>query len=339
MKSFNERNPVTIAVVGLVALTVIALGTFYWNKLPLINSSTGYSADFTEAAGLRSGDDVRVAGVKVGTVSSVRLEGTHVRVDFAVGGTWVGNDSTAQIKIKTLLGQKFLAIDPLGDRRLPAGATIPLDRTTAPYDVTTALEGLGSRLSGIDTTQLAKSFTTLADAFRNTPAAVRTSLHGLSALSQTIASRDQQLALLLRNTRRITDVLATDDPQIAALVRDGDVLLQELQARSDAVTQLFDGTQRLSRELAGLVRDNTATLHPALAHLDRVTSILQANQANLQHALQLLGPYYRLLTDALGNGPWLDTYLCGLFTASGAPQLDSTAVRNCAPQAAAGTGG
>jgi phospholipid/cholesterol/gamma-HCH transport system substrate-binding protein len=337
MKSFNERNPITIAVVGLVALTVIALGAFYWNRLPLINSTTSYSADFAEAAGLRSGDDVRVAGVKVGTVSSVRLEGAHVRVDFGVGGTWVGNDSTAQIKIKTLLGQKFLGIDPLGDARLPAGSTIPLDRTTAPYDVTTALEGLGSRLQDIDTTQLAKSFTTLADTFRNTPAAVRTSLHGLSALSETIASRDQQLALLLRNTRRITDVLSSDNPQIAALVRDGNVLLAELQARSAAVTQLFDGTQRLSRQLVGLVRDNTATLHPALAQLDRVTSILQANQANLQHALHLLGPYYRLLTDALGNGPWLDTYLCGLFTVTGAPQLDATAQRNCAPQA--GNGG
>jgi phospholipid/cholesterol/gamma-HCH transport system substrate-binding protein len=164
-------------------------------------------------------------------------------------------------------------------------------------------------------------------------------LRGLSALSRTIASRDQQLTQLLRNTRSISDVLATDDPQIAALVRDGNVLLQELQARSDAVTQLFDGTQRLSRQLIGLVHDNSATLRPALTQLDRVTSILQTNQANLQHALHLLGPYYGLLTDALGNGPWLDTYLCGLFTASGAPQLDATAERNCSPQASSGNGG
>lgn len=339
MKSFNERNPVTIAVVGLVVIAAVALGAFYWNKLPLINSSTGYHADFAEAAGLRSGDDVTVAGVKVGSVSGVSLEGTHVRVDFSVSGAWIGNTSRAEIKIKTLLGQKYLAIEPLGGTRLAAGSTIPLDRTTAPYDVTTALEGLGSRLGHIDENQLAKSFTTLADTFRNTPAAVHRTLAGLSALSRTIASRDEQLGQLLRNTRQLTDVLTSDDPQIAKLVRDGNLLLQELRARSAAVTQLFEGTQRLSRQLVGLVDDNRATLHPALARLDRVTTVLQANQANLQHALRLLGPYYGLLTDAIGNGPWLDTYVCGLFTVTGTPQLNPTAQRNCAPQAPTGNGG
>lgn len=337
MKSFNERNPITIAVVGLVAIAVVTLGAFYWKHLPLINSTTGYSANFAEAAGLKSGDDVRVAGVKVGTVSGVTLQGTHVHVGFTVSGAWVGNQSTAEIKIETLLGQKFLSIDPLGGQPLAAGATIPLARTVAPYDVTTALEGLGARLTTINTDQLARSFTTLADAFRHTPHAVRVSLHGLTALSRTIASRDQALTLLLRNTRQLTDVIASDDPQIAALIRDGNTLLQELQARSAAITALLRGTQRLGTQLTGLVRDNTATLHPALAQLDRVTTILQNNQANLDNALRLLGPYYSLLTDAVGNGPWLDTYICGLFTVHDVPQLNSTAQRNCAPQAPPGS--
>src|SRR6201999_300975 len=102
--------------------------------------STGYHADFTEAAGLRSGDDVRVAGVSVGKVSDISLEGTHVRVDFAVDTTWIGDSSTAAIKIKTLLGQKYLAIDPLGDKSLDPDTAIPLSRTSSTYDVTTALE-------------------------------------------------------------------------------------------------------------------------------------------------------------------------------------------------------
>ncbi|HET6877898.1 MAG TPA: MCE family protein [Jatrophihabitans sp.] len=338
MKSFNERNPVTIAVVGMLAIAVIALGTFYWNHLPLVGNSTGYVADFAEAGGLQSGDDVRVAGVKVGTVSDVSLEGTHVRVDFDVAGTWIGDRSTAAIGIKTLLGRKYLAVDPLGDHALPAGATIPLARTTALYDVTTALEGLGSQLGHIDTAQLGRSFEAIAGAFRNTPASVRASLRGLTALSRTIASRDDELALLVRNTRRITDVLAADNPQIDALLRDGNLLLSELQRRSAAVTALFNGTQQLSRQLTGLVADNNATLAPALTQLNRVTTLLENNQANLDNALRLIGPYYSLLNDAVGTGPWLDTYICGLFTLRGVPQLNSTAQRNCAPQAPPGAG-
>jgi phospholipid/cholesterol/gamma-HCH transport system substrate-binding protein len=68
-----------------------------------------------------------------------------------------------------------------------------------------------------------------------------------------------------------------------------------------------------------------------------VTTILQNNQANLDNALRLLGPYYSLLTDTVGNGPWLDTYICGLFTLQDVPQLNSTAQRNCAPQAPSGS--
>lgn len=335
MRSFNERNPVTIAVVGIVVVVLVVLGVFYWQKLPFVDTGTTYHAEFSEAAGLQSGDDVTVAGVKVGTVSGVRLDGTRVRVDFKVSGTWVGNASTVAIKIKTLLGQKYLDVDPLGTQDQDAGQTIPEARTSSPYDVSTALEGLGGQLSAINTTQLAASFTALADAFRNTPAAAHASLEGIARLSQTVASRDQALAKLVQNTRQITQVLADDNPQIQGLLRDGNLLLSELQSRSTAITALFQGTQRLSKQLSGLVDDNNATLAPALTQLQRVGTILQANQANLQNALHLLGPYYSMLNDAVGTGPWLDTYICGLFTAQGTPQLNPTAQRDCSP----GTGG
>jgi phospholipid/cholesterol/gamma-HCH transport system substrate-binding protein len=332
-RSFMERNPVTIAVVGLLTTVAVVLVAFYWDRLPLVNNNTGYHADFSEAAGLRSGDDVLVAGVDVGTVSGVSLEGTHVRVDFDVDGTWIGDRSKAAIKIKTLLGRKYLAIDPLGNQPQNPDTPIGLDRTSAPYDVTTALEGLGGRLGQIDTTQLAKSFTAIADTFRNTPAVVRSSLTGLSRLSQTIASRDNALALLVQNTRRITAVLSRDNPHIDALVRDGNLLLRELQGRSAAITALLRGTQALSHQLDGLVADNDKTLAPALAQLNRIATILQNNQGNLDNALRLIGPYYTLLNDAVGSGPWLDVYLCGLFAPNGDPQLNATAQRNCAPQA------
>jgi phospholipid/cholesterol/gamma-HCH transport system substrate-binding protein len=123
------------------------------------------------------------------------------------------------------------------------------------------------------------------------------------------------------------------------LLRDGNLLLQELRSRSAAITALFKGTQSLSKQLTGLVDDNQATLNPALRQLSRVTAILQRNQANLDNALRLIGPYYNLLNNAVGNGRWLDTYICGLFTLRGIPELDSTAQRNCAPQAPTGNGG
>lgn len=347
MRSFAERNPVTIAVVGLVVLLVVFLGIFYSRDLPVVGDGPTYTADFSEAAGLRPGDDVTVAGVHVGTVSGVSLEGGHVRVEFRVKNAWMGDRSTAAIRIKTLLGAKYLAISPVGTERLRTSQTIPLSRTSAPFDVTTAFEQLSSTVSEVDTDQLAQSFEALSQAFSGTPDTVKATLSGLTDLSRTIASRDAQLSALLSNTEQVTATLVTSNDQIQSLIDDGDALLTELQARSDAITSLLQGTVQLSQQLTGLVQDNQATLAPALASLNTVADVLQRNQQNLQTALQELGPYYSMLNDALGNGHWLDTYICGLFqttpqpvTGAGnvlPPELDPTAQRDCAPQAGGGS--
>src|SRR5262249_20196671 len=136
--SIRERNPVLVGLAGLAIVAVVALLAFFSGSLPVIGGGTTYTADFTEAAGLRSGNEVRVAGVKVGSVTGVSLDGTHVKVTFKVKNAWVGNASTAAIKIKTLLGEKYLAVDPLGTAAQNPGQAIPASRTTSPYDVTQA---------------------------------------------------------------------------------------------------------------------------------------------------------------------------------------------------------
>jgi phospholipid/cholesterol/gamma-HCH transport system substrate-binding protein len=301
-----------VGVIGIVVLAVIGLLTYYSDDLPIIGGGTTYTADFTEAAGLASGNEVRVAGVKVGTVSKVSLDGARVKVAFKVKDTWVGSASTVAIKIKTLLGEKYLAVDPLGAKDQDPSQTIPESRTVSPYDVTDAFNGLANTVGQIDTGRLAQSFQDIADTFGNTGPDVHSTLQGLAALSETISSRDNQLAQLLANTKQITGDLANEDTQFTQLLNDGGQLLAELQARRQAISALLTGTVQLSKELSGLVTDNQKTLAPALSELDAVTTVLRNNQANLDKALQLAGPYYRLVGNTMGNGHWLDTYICGL---------------------------
>jgi phospholipid/cholesterol/gamma-HCH transport system substrate-binding protein len=333
MRSFGERNPVIIAVIGIVALVLIGVAAFYANDLPFIGGGTDYSANFTDAAGLRTNDDVRIAGVKVGAVESIALAGDHVHVAFSVKDAWVGDQSTAAVKIKTLLGQEYIAIDPLGDRPLDSHTPIPITRTTTPISVSAALNGLSSTVGSIDTTQLAKSFDVLSAAFADTPRSVHAALVGLSALSRTISSRNVELKELAANTAAISSTLASSNAQFTALINDGSLLLQELQARSAAITALLHGTEEFATQVAGLVHDNNDVLGPALAQLSKVSHILDTNRSHLQEALRLIGPYYTLLGDATGSGRWVDIYLCGLFTANDVPELDSTALRNCTPRA------
>ena len=331
MKSFSERNPITVAVVAISVLVLIVLGTFYNQDLPFIGGGDVYAADFRDASGLRSGDDVSIAGVRVGSVDSISLAGDHVRVTFRVKDAWLGDASTASIEIASLLGTEYISIDPRGSHALSPSDTIPLSRTTTPIEPAAAFQGLGRDVSQIDTAQLAKSFDTLSAAFRDTPASVRAALGGLSRISHTIASRDAQLQQLARNTAGVTRTLSDNNANVAALVADGSRLLTVLRQRSASITALLRGTQNLSQQIDGLVHDNDATLGPALAKLSRVTKILSANRGHIDEALRLIGPYYSLLTNATGNGRWLDIYLCGLFTNSGAPVLNATATRDCQP--------
>ncbi|MCP3798910.1 MCE family protein [Allokutzneria sp. A3M-2-11 16] len=319
MKPFRERNPVAVGASGLVVLLLGLLAAFFAEDLPIIGGGTSYRAHFSEAGGLRDGDEVRVAGVKVGKVTGVELEGDHVLVSFRVGDAWVGDRTSAAIKIKTLLGQKFLSLDPQGERELRPSQAIPRERTIAPYDVTEAFTGLATTLTEIDTDQLAKSFRVISDTFRDTPGEVRGALDGLSALSKTISTRDQQLATLLRNTNQLSKTVSDRNAEFEKLLGDGNKLLEEIRKRRDAIRNLLTGTQKLSKELQGLVVDNKAQLRPALEQLERVTTMLNRNQESLSKSIQLMAPFVRVFANTLGNGRWFDTYICGLLPPSIGP--------------------
>ncbi len=329
MKPIRERNPIAVALVGLAILATLALAAFFANALPFIGGGTGYTAYFSEAAGLQPGNEVRVAGVKVGRVTGVSLAGNKVAVTFTVKSAWVGNATTAAIKIKTVLGDKYLALDPLGTAQQNPAQPIPLSRTTSPYDVTQAFGGLGQELSQINTSQLARSLQTLSDAFSGTPPYARSALRGLASLSASIASRDAAVTSLLAGARKVTGTLAAEDARFQALLGDGNLLLAELRQRQAAIHSLLVSTQQLATQLSGLVADDQSRLGPALAALNQVTSVLAQNQANLARALALAGPYYRLLGNALGNGRWFDVYLCGVVPRSYNPP--NIPVRGCKP--------
>ena len=319
MKPLRERNPIIVAIVGLVILAALALITFDSANLPIIGGGTGYTAYFAEDAGLQAGNEVRVAGVIVGQVTGISLAGNKVAVSFKVKNAWVGNQTTAAIEIKTLLGDKFLSLDPQGTQPQNPGTPIPLSRTTSPYDVTQAFQGFGQEVSQINTIQLAKSLETLSAAFSTTPPYVRSALRGLASVSHAVASRDAQVTRLLGSAKNVTGTLAAESATFAKLLGDGNLFLAELQQRQAAIHSLLTGTQALATQLSGLVNDNQAQLTPTLQALDQVTTLLEQNQANLTKALSLAGPYYRLLGNALGNGRWFDTYLCGVLPKSYLP--------------------
>jgi phospholipid/cholesterol/gamma-HCH transport system substrate-binding protein len=308
--SFRERNPVVVGAISLVVVAGLILLAFNAQNLPLIGGGNTYYADFSEAGGLKPNDEVRIAGVRVGKVDSVSLDGDHVKVAFRIdSGAEFGTDTRAAIKVRTLLGAMYLSLEPAGPGQLAEGSEIPVSRTSSPYDVVQAFSGLARRTDKIDTRQLARSLTTLADLSRNTPRNFRRALAGISALSSSLAARNQQIGTLLQHLRSVSTTLDDRDQDIVGLMRDSAVLFKALVKRRQAVHDLLSSTTQLSVELTRLVRQSRADLQPALTHLSAVVDVLNKNSDNIDQSIRLMGPFYRVFANTLGDGPWFDTYI------------------------------
>jgi phospholipid/cholesterol/gamma-HCH transport system substrate-binding protein len=316
-------NPRPVGIVFLLVVLAAMVAALNVRALPFIGSGTGFSAAFSEAAGLREGNDVRVGGVKVGRVTDVSLEGTHVRVDFAVEEVRLTSETEALIEIGTLLGNKYLTLVPGDGEPLDPDQQIPLAQTTAPYDIVPAFADLTRTVEDIDTAQLAEAFTTLADTFRDAPPHVRGALDGVSRLSETLVSRDAALTELLDHTEGLTEVLAGRRTELTKLMGDGSLLLRELDARQRAIADLLVGTAHLAEQLSGLVDDNAEVIGPVLADLEVVTGILAKNSENLRKSVAMLYPTTRSLIDTVGTGPWYDAILENMTFIPQVPGLDS----------------
>lgn len=309
----RSLNPMPVGLAFIALIAVLVYFAFNLGKVPFVGGGTSYSAAFAEAAGLRAGNDVRVGGVKVGEVEQVSLEGTHVRVDFTVEQARLGEDTRALIDIGTLLGNKYLTIQPAGPGSWDPDEQLPLSRTTSPYDIVPAFAELTGTVQEIDTAQLAQAFTTLADTFRDAPPDVQGALDGLTRLSLTISSRDEALTELLDHAQGLTGVLADSRTQLTRVMGDGSLLLTELDARQEAIHRLLVETAALADQLSGLVDDNQAVIGPALEQLRSVTQILADNDAQLEESLKLLYPTTRNLINAVGTGAWYDAIVQNLI--------------------------
>lgn len=314
MKPFRERNPLPIGIIGVLAIIGVLLIGLNAGRLPFISSGHTIYADFTDAAGLQKGNNVRVAGVLVGKVTSIKLDDDGsgkpvVRVGMKIdNSTQVHPGSQADLKIETLLGQVYIALTPSGSGPLKDNTIVSRD-TSTPTSIDTAFQGLGTVAGHIQVKQLAKSFDVLASTFKNTPSSVRGSLVGLERLSQTISSRDAELKALLSRTSSVTNTLAAHDSQIASLIDDSNLILQTVDQQREIIHELLIHTSELSKQLTGLVAENRAVIGPALTQLNGTLAILKSHQRQLDQTVHLVAPFVRDFTDTLGNGRWFETVI------------------------------
>lgn len=311
MKRFSEGNPAVIGMIGVATVAAVAVGALQYKNLPFFDTGREYSAYFAEAGGLKTGAAVQVAGLRVGAVEGVDLDGTHVVITFKVDDDVdLGDRAEAAVKTKSLLGAKILEITPRGDGRL--SAPIPLERTTPAYELPDALGDLATTIGALNTDQLNESLTTLAQTFQNTAPDLQAAVAGAARFSQTLNERDSQLRDLLENANKVTGVLAKRTDEVVGLIADTNALLAQLQTQSAALDQFSGNISALSRQVSGLVEDNRDTLKPALDKLNGVLTIVENRKGQIQKSIKLLNSYAIQLGEAVASGPYFKAILANL---------------------------
>jgi len=312
MKPLSERNPIVVGAVGMGVIALASVAALNYNKLPIYDTGTEYSAYFAEAGGLVTGSPVEVSGAEVGHVTGVGLDGPRVLVQFTVDGDiGVGDRSEAAIKLKTLLGAKYLEVTPRGGGH--QSGVIPVDRTTAPYQLPDALGDLATTVGELNTDQLSNSLAVLANEFSNTPADLQVAVQGLGRFSQTLDQRDSQLRTLLANANKATGVLAERSDEVVSLVVNTNALLVQLKSQSAALDQILGHLSALAEQVKGFIAENRATLKPALDKINGVLAIVDNRKESVQKAIKGLNSYALPLGESLGTGPYFKAIVGNLL--------------------------
>ena len=296
------RRRTLVNLVLVAVLVVVAV----WRLTP---GERSYTADFANASGISKGDAVRVAGIDVGKVTGVSLHRGVVHVQFTAGhAVEVSRDARAQVKLATILGQHYLALVPGKGARLDDGGTIPLARTTSAYTIDKFQVDANDAVQGLDKQALSSAVNTLSHTLDGDPSANRAALQGIAHVSQTVASRDDELRRLISSTRAVTDVVHGQQGTLMRLLDDSDKVAQMVYQRRQTIELLLRSARSMVHEVTLLVQANQKQLRPTLLQLKTLMGTLVQNRDSLDSTLRAVTAQSRYFANTTGNGPWIEVY-------------------------------
>lgn len=304
LRALRPRTPRATGIATVAVLAILAGMLFVPRGLALGKQT--FHAELARAGGLLAGDDVRVAGISVGKVTSLKIRDAKVRVSFRVGDSVrLGEETRADVKIATLLGTHYLGLTPAGTEPLP-NRTIPITNTSVPFQIQDIVEAGAPALEQLDGARLRQALRVIADGFRDTPALARDAVTNIARLSEVVVTRREQLDRLITQTAAVTANLDANRDALVDLVEQASAIFAEIAARRAVIRELLQDTRALARALSAVIDDNQAKISPLLENLNVVLGTLRANDEALERIAVLLGPAARYFANAAGNGPYVD---------------------------------
>ena len=306
MKRFTRDDPFHIGIAAFVALGVLGALILVISVIPF--GASTYHAQLPHTAGLRVKEGVQVAGVEVGEVKSLKVVGRHVEVAFTVDkDVRMGAQTTAAVKVGTLLGTHYLAVEPHGPGTLP-NDTIPLARTSVPFNLQDVIDEGTDAVEELDGAKIAESLSVVGDTLKAAGPNLGPAFEGITRISEAITKRDAQIAELLEASRSISTQLADSTGDVTELMRQSNLVIEELIRRRDAIRDLLSDVSSITASIEGILDENGDKLGPILKDLQAITTVLNARDDDLRTALHNLAVGSRYFANATGDGPFINLY-------------------------------
>ena len=302
----------TLAVVVALATTVLAL--------TIANASGGaqttYTARFTDASGLLRGDDVRIAGVVVGTVDDIRIVDRRLaEVEFSVAQDQPLPASVqASILYQNLVGQRYLSLEQgtgPTDEVLPADGTIPVERTRPPLDLTVLFNGFKPLFTALDPEQVNQLSFEIIQVLQGQGGTIKSLLAHTASLTNTIADRDEVIGQVIDNLNAVLETVNSRDEQLGELISSLQALVSGLAEDREPIGEAIVSIGELTEVTAGFVEDARPALRDDIGHLGDLAENLNAQEEELEQTIQNLPGKLQTITRAGSYGSWFQFYLCG----------------------------
>ena len=324
MKLDAESFSALIKLLAFMALTGMATVVL---ALTLSNGGFGardeYKAVFTDVTGVAKGDDVRIAGVSVGSVSGVEIvQKDKALVTFKVDkDTQLTQNTTATLRFRNLVGQRYMALaqGPEGSTAvLKPGSTIPLERTKDALDLNVLLNGFKPVFEALTPEDTNKFAFEIVQTLQGEAGNVQSLLGRVSSLTNTLAGRDQLIGDVVTNLSEVLDMLGDRDAELKNTITTFRQFVGGLKQDRQAILNSLDSISELTEETASLLVDGRPLIRDDIKQLRRLTKNLSQDDTlnQLEDSLQIMPIKMGKIGHFVESGSIFNQYLCN-FT----PQL------------------
>lgn len=301
----------SLVLLLFTALIIVVFGQMRFDR------TTGYSAIFSNVSGLRAGQFVRASGVEVGKVSNVELVegGSRAKVDFSVDRSLpLFDESTASVRYLNLIGDRYLELKRGdSDRRMPAGATIPVERTEPALDLDALIGGFRPLFRALDPEKVNNIAQSIITVFQGQGGTVSDILQQTASLTAALADRDQAIGEVIRNLNTVLETTVRHQQQFDETLVDFERLITGLKNRADPIATSVADISDAAGTVSDLLADNRPLLQDTVGYLEAVQQPLIDQQEQVNDVIAKLPPALKIVARTGGiYGDFFNFYLCDI---------------------------